>query len=367
MITLGTVANQQIVASLVVSLVVLVLVWRVDWLIDRYTGAPQQTVTELREFRRVATATTLVASLSWSAEQPVPDWLTEGLETTGTGQFWTALVSFLPSSLVAERVAVFVTLLSVWWAWKLRSVGDGIIERAVARQYDETLAPIVENVWDVGVVAVLVLALLDVWGISVTALLAPAGLLGIAVGFAARESIANFFGSIALYADETYERGDYIELENGTAGTVRDISVRSTVIQTLGGDLVTVPNAELNNAKVTNRSAPGATRVTAEVGVEYGVDPTTVKSLLREAAEPLSETRPSQAFLQSFGDSAIGFGVAVWIDDAAAHPAVRDELNVAVYEALTAADIEMPYPRRDVSIAHEESPPPEAPRLPDRE
>ncbi|ERG88336.1 MAG: small-conductance mechanosensitive channel, partial [halophilic archaeon J07HX5] len=222
MMTLGAVANQQIVASLVISLVVLVLVWRVDRLVDRYTGAPQQTVTELREFRRVATATIVIAALSWSAEQPVPGWLAEGLETTGTGQLWTALVSFLPSSLVAERVAVFVTLLSTWWAWKFRSVGDGIIERAVARQYDETLAPIVENVWDVGVVVVLILALLDIWGISVTALLAPAGLLGIAVGFAARESIANFFGSIALYADETYERGDFIELENGTAGTVRD-------------------------------------------------------------------------------------------------------------------------------------------------
>lgn len=346
---LGAVGT-EVLASLGVSLVVLVLVWRIDWLVDRYTNAPAQTVADLRAFRGVATATVLVAAAFWAAEQPTPDWLTERLARIGVDGAWTALIAFLPSGLVAERVAVLATLFGIWWAWQLRAVGDDIIERFVARTYDETLAPIVENVWDVSVIAVLVLALLDVWGVSITALLAPAGLLGVAIGFAARESIANFFGSIALYADETYERGDYIELESGVAGTVRDISVRSTMLQTLGGDLVTVPNAELNNAKVTNRSAPGATRVRTRVGVAYEADPDRVKALLRETAAPLSEARPPQVFLQSFGDSAIGYDVFVWIDDPAAHPAVRDELNVALYDSLTEAGIEMPAPQRDVTL-----------------
>jgi len=349
----------EVLASVVLSLVVLALVWRIDWLVDRYTGAPAQTVADLRAFRRVGTATVLIAAAFWVAEQPVPAWLSRRLEETGLDAAWAGLIAFLPSTLVAERVPVLITLLGTWWAWQLRGVGDDIIERFVARTYDETLAPIVENVWDVAVVAVLVLALLDVWGISVTALLAPAGLIGIAIGFAARESIANFFGSIALYADETYERGDFIELESGVAGTVRDISVRSTAIQTLDGDLVTVPNAELNNATVTNRSAPGATRVRAQVGVTYEADPEEVKTLLRETAAPLSEARPPQVFLRGFGDSAIGYDVFVWIDDPAAHPAVRDRLNVVLYDALTEADIEMPYPRREITVRHADGPVPD--------
>lgn len=346
----------EVLASVGLSLLVLVLVWRIDWLVDRYTGAPAQTVADLRAFRRVGTTTVLIAAAFWVAEQPIPAWLSRWLETTGIDAAWAGLIAFLPSTLVAERIAVLVTLLGTWWTWQLRAVGDGIIERFVARTYDETLAPIVENVWDVAVVAVLVLAVLDVWGISVTALLAPAGLIGIAIGFAARESIANFFGSIALYADETYERGDYIELESGVAGTVRDISVRSTAIQTLDGDLVTVPNAELNNSTVTNRSAPGATRVRAQVGVTYEADPEEVKALLRETAAPLSEARPPQVFLRAFGDSAIGYDVFVWIGDPAAHPAVRDRLNVVLYDALTEADIEMPYPRREVTVRRADAP-----------
>ncbi|PSP15243.1 mechanosensitive ion channel protein MscS, partial [Halobacteriales archaeon QH_10_67_13] len=106
-------------------------------------------------------------------------------------------------------------------------------------------------------------------------------------------------------------------------------------------------------------SAPGATRVRAQVGVAYETDPEEVKGLLRETAAPLSEGRPPQVFLRAFGDSAIGYDVFVWIDDPAAHAAVRDRLNVVLYNALTEADIEMPYPRREVTVRRADSPIPD--------
>lgn len=342
-------ANRLLTSSFV-SLVILVLVWQGDRLIDRFTTVPSQTIRDISQFKWVAGATVVAGAAVWNTEQPMPLWLETATVTTGFLRAWTAIVGFLPGFLVDNGGTIVVTVFITWWAWKLRTVGDDIVERSVARRYDETLAPIAENIWDVSVSMGLIAVVLTVWGISVATLLAPAGLVGLALGFAARDSVANFFGSIALYADETYHRGDFIELESGVSGTVRDISVRSTVVQTLDGDLVTVPNANLNDSKVTNRSNPGKTRVQTQVGVSYAASPRRVKRLLQEAAAPFSQDRHPQVFLQSFGKSAVLYDVFVWIDDPASGPATRDDLNVALYDAIHDAGLDMPAPQRDVTL-----------------
>lgn len=344
------VSDNRILTSVLLSAVVLGLVWWADRLFDRFTAVPSQTVRDIRHLRTVAAATVIVGAVLWNAEQPTPPWLESLITTTGTDRVWTVVVQFLPGFLTANAGRLLLTLFVVWWAWQLRKVGDDIVERSVARRYDETLAPIVENVWDVSVLTTLVVGLLGIWGINVATLLAPAGLVGLAIGFAARDTVSNFFGSIALYADETYERGDFIELEGGVAGTVRDISVRSTVLQTLDGDLVSVPNSKLHNSKVTNRSDPGMTRISTQVGAAYDASPDQVKRVLRDTAAPFSDRREPQVFLQSFGDSAVIYEVFIWIEDPSLGPATRDELNVALYNALEQAGVELPAPQREVTL-----------------
>jgi MscS family membrane protein len=343
--------DQQVLLSVLLSLLVVALVWELDVLLSRYTTISEQTVDDLRGFRGVGAASVVVLCLAWIGGQPTPPWLAWLAESTGFSWALGWLGRFLPSFLVENRRAVLITALGAWWAWNLRAKGDEILERVVANRYDETVAPIVENVWDVTIVAVFILLVLDQWGISVAALLAPAGIIGIILGFAARETVANFFGSLSLYADETYERGDYIELESGISGTVRDISVRSTVLQTLDGDLVNVPNSELNEAKITNKSNPTTNRrITSTVGVSYDADPDRVKAVLSEAAEPVSEAKPPQVHLRSFGDSALVFEVLVWIERPVDKLTAEDQLNVAIYEALTEAGIDIPYPQREIAV-----------------
>lgn len=347
----GGVAGQQVLLSLLISLAVIVLIWRFDLLLERATGLGEKTLDNLRGFRTVATATTVALAVLWIASQPTPEWFAEPSEAVGGPQLMDWFVAFLPGLLVRNRVATLVTLLGAWWAWKMRAEGDDLIERLVARKYDKTLAPIVENVWDVTVVAVFVLLVLDQWGIGVAALLAPAGIIGIILGFAARETVANFFGSLALYADETYQRGDYIELENGTAGTVRDISVRSTVLQTLDGDLVNVPNSALNEAKITNKSSPTTSRrIRSRIGVSYDADPDEVKAILYDVAKRVSETHQARVHLREFGDSAVVFDVFVWIATPDGRLDAEDDLNMAMYTALEDAGIGIPYPQREVVV-----------------
>jgi len=347
----GWVVDQQFLVSALLSLSVIVLLWRLDVLLGRFTPVPERTIDDLRGFRVVAATTAGIVLLPWVASQPAPPWLAESFEAAGGPQLSEWIVVFVPQFVTDRHRPILITLLGGWWAWKLSSQGDDVIERVVAREYDEALAPIIENVWDITIVAVFVLLVLDQWGIRIAALLAPAGILGIILGFAARETVANFFGSLSLYADETYERGDYIELEGGISGTVRDISVRSTVLQTLDGDLVNVPNSELNEAKITNKSSPTTSRrIRSQIGVSYDADPAEVKEVLYEGAKNVSETKPPTIHLRSFGDSAIVFDVFVWIADPADRFPAEDELNMALYRALQDAGIQIPYPQREVRV-----------------
>jgi MscS family membrane protein len=354
---LARLGDQQILFSILISAVLVGLVWRVDLLLVRSGRLGEDTVADIRSFRGVAAGTTLVVALAWVVGQPVPPWFADPFETVGGPAFVDGLVEFLPPFAVEERGPLLVTVLGFWWTWRLRVSGDDIIERFVARRYDDTLAPIAENVWDVTIIAVFFLLVLDQWGIGIAALLAPAGIIGIILGFAARKTVANFFGSLSLYADETYKRGDFIELESGIKGTVRDISVRSTVLQTLDGDLVTVPNAELSGGKIVNKSSPRPDRrINARIGVSYDADPGRVQSVLDEAATPISQRREPVVHLRSFGDSALVFEVFVWIAQPADRREVEHELNMALYRALDDAGIEIPYPQRDVTVGRDGPP-----------
>lgn len=347
-------AAHQILLSLLLSLGLLVLVWRIDFVLLRYTSVSKRTAKDVRSFRYVATATVLVGALAWVIDQPMPGWLDDLSSEIGGKQIVDGTAAFLPGFLVANRVPILITVLGIWWAWRLRATGDDVIERLVEKQYDKKLAPIVENVWDVTILAVLSFLVLNQWGISATALLAPAGVISIIVGFSARETVSNFFGSISLYADETYKRGDFIELDDGVSGTVRDISVRSTVLQTLDGNLVTIPNSTLNNAKIENKSVPRPDcRISTRVGVSYDADPGRVKDLLIETAADISDNREPTVHLRSFGDSALIFEVFVWASAPEYKLTAENDLNRAIYRTLTDAGVEMPYPQHDVTLERE--------------
>ncbi len=119
-------------------------------------------------------------------------------------------------------------------------------------------------------IIITIILILNVWNIDITPILASAGVAGVIIGFAARDTIENFFGGLALYADQTYYPGDFIELNENTRGWVREISIRSTVLHTLDGDSVTIPNSKLHKSIIRNKSSPkNAFRISIDIGVSY--------------------------------------------------------------------------------------------------
>ena len=252
-----------------------------------------------------------------------------------------------------------LSFIVVVWAVTLLRVGRKASTAMTDSRYiDRQMVPILQNVWSAVIAGVAIFLLLVLWDIDVTPLLASAGIAGIIVGLAARDTLANFFGSLSLYLDGTYKVGDYVVLETGERGRVEDISVRSTVIRTRDDILVTVPNSKLNNAAIVNESTPRRKRrIRVPVGVAYGTDIDRVEAVLLELAEAedLVQDRPSpRVRFREFGDSALNFELLCWVGNPALTARATHELNSAIYKRFQAEGVEIPFPRRSISISAEE-------------
>ena len=248
-----------------------------------------------------------------------------------------------------------LTVIALTWGYAFLRIGPPVLTGITDSRYvDDQVRPIFQNVWTVVVLAGSTFAVLAIWRIDVTPLLASAGVLGIIVGLAARDTIANFFGSIALYADGTYTVGDYVVLEDGTRGRVEDVTVRSTVVRTRDDILVTVPNAALNNGAVINESGPRRhRRLKIPVSVAYGTDLEEVEDRLLDIATDTSLVRDrpnARVRVRAFGDSGVRVELLCWIDDPRLRGRATDTLLREIYADFQQAGIEIPYPQRDLRV-----------------
>ncbi len=198
------------------------------------------------------------------------------------------------------------------------------------------------------------MAVLTLWDINLTPLFASAGIAGIAVAMAAKDSLANFFGGVSIYLDNTFKEGDYIVLDSGERGEVVDVGMRSSRILTRDDVMITIPNSILANTKIINESAPiPRFRIRIPVGVAYGSDPLQVERLLTDiaianeqvAAEPVPRTR-----FRQFGASSLDFELLCWVDDPSLKGLVTHTLLNEIYAALNREGITIPFPQMDVHL-----------------
>ncbi len=193
------------------------------------------------------------------------------------------------------------------------------------------------------------------WDINVSGWLASAGIIGLGVGLAAQETFANLFAGVSILADSPYKIGDFIVLDGNERGRVTRIGLRSTRILTLDQVEVTVPNAIIANSKIINESGgpSRSQRMRVPFGVAYGSALVDVDRVVLEAAgqvQNVLEAPPPRIHFKGFGDSSLDFELRCWIDRPDVREPIVDQLNRAIYDALNAAGIEIPYPKRDVYI-----------------
>jgi small-conductance mechanosensitive channel len=255
---------------------------------------------------------------------------------------------------------IMITLGTLSWMRGLMRVSDAILDLLARRVGDyewiqPRSLPLYEMTLKLLVLGVAVYSLMLVWKIDVTAWLASAGIIGIAVGFAARDTLANLFAGIFILADAPYKLGDFIILDSGERGRVTDIGLRSTRLLTRDDVEVTLPNAVIANAKIINESGGPyeKERVRVEIGVAYGSDIDRVREVLLEVAKDcnlVADAPPPSVRFRQFGDSALVFQLRGWIAEPVQRGRAVDRLCTGIYKRFQEEGIEIPFPQRVVHM-----------------
>ncbi len=201
-----------------------------------------------------------------------------------------------------------------------------------------------------------------IWGVDVGAWLAGAGIVGIAVGFAAKDTLANVFSGLFILADAPYKLDDFVVLDSGERGLVTHIGLRSTRLLTRDDIEITIPNAVMANAKILNESGGRweKERIRLKVGVAYGSDIDQVEQVLRAIASdhPEIDDQPEpRVRFRSFGSYSLDFELLGWIHEPVLRGRVLHELHSEVYKAFKREGIEIPYPKHDVYLYPQAAPP----------
>ena len=276
------------------------------------------------------------------------------------GCSWAGRAAALPERALGIVHGVLETLAILVWMGAAVRVGLIVLDSLGAREGKSRLVqpstlPALHMMLKVLVVATGLYFVFLAWKIDLTAWLASAGILGVAAGFAAKDSLANFFSGIFILADSPYRVGDYIVLDGGLRGEVTRIGFRSTRILTRDDVEITVPNAMIASSKIINETGGPYVqqRVPVCVSIAYGSSVEKAREVLLGCVEGVAhvcDTPEPQVRFRRFGGSGLELELLVWLAEPAERGNVLDVLNTKVYNAFAEAGLEIPYSKHDVYI-----------------
>ena len=251
----------------------------------------------------------------------------------------------------------------------LATVALSYLERRLADRTDTKVDDIIIDLLNkfAGVIlyAVAVVVALDMLGLNVMPFIAGAGVAGIAIGFAAKDTLSNLIAGVLLIIDRPFEIGDRIEVwsapkGSATWGDVIDIGLRATKIRTTDNIIIIIPNNEVMKRDIVNYTlTDNAIRVRINIGVAYEADIEKAKSIILEVAQATSwiSTSPApKVVVRNFGESSVDLQLRVWIENARKRMDTISHVTDSIKEAFDRAGVEIPYPKRDIHIIGSETP-----------
>jgi small-conductance mechanosensitive channel len=275
------------------------------------------------------------------------------------GLSWSLDVIGPPARVHSITFALLQTIAIYVWAGAALKVGRAVLDSVGKRAargavIQPRTVPVFDMLSKITVVAMAIYFMFLAWNIDVTAWLASAGIIGIAIGFAAKDTLANFFSGVFILADGPYKIGDVIVLDDGLRGRVTGIGIRSTRVVTRDDVEITIPNAVIGASKIINEAGGPYVkqRIAITVEVAYGSDIDKAREVLLSCAphDKVADDPVPRVRFAEFGASGLVFRLLVWIPDPETRGEVTDILNSRVYKALAAAGIEIPYSKHDVYI-----------------
>ena len=266
----------------------------------------------------------------------------------GHFEFQTQIYNNLIESLLILLIAILIIRIirnfaHQWkedWAARTKSTAD------------DRMIPLVEKILKTIIIILAVIFIFNAWDINISPLLTTAGIAGLAVGLAVKDSLANILGGIQLVLDKTFKVGDKVQLESGEMGVILDIGLRTTKLKTYDNEVLYIPNGNLANAKVKNFTVPDLSiRVNVNFGVEYGSDPEKVQQVVLEAIRGidtvLEEPEPLVQFLK-MSDFSLDFVARAWVAEYTQAFSTSVKMTEGIYNTLKIAKTGIPFPTRTV-------------------
>lgn len=233
----------------------------------------------------------------------------------------------------------------------IKSAVKALRNGKASKKMEPTVAHFLANFVNIVLYIILAVTVIAIMGVPMASVVAAIASAGVAIGLALQGSLSNFAGGIMILLFHPFHVGDFIEVD-GLSGTVSDIDVFYTFIQTADNKSVTVPNGSITSNSVVNYSANGTRRIDLNIGVAYGSDIDRVKEiLLEEGAKHELVLKAPEPFcrLSTQGDSALTFTLRVW-GETANYWQVRFDVLEAVHKRLEREGIEIPFPQMDVHV-----------------
>jgi len=252
------------------------------------------------------------------------------------GKLLIALLIFYAGKWIIKQITRF-----------LRKVFDRRIEDIALRSF-------LINMINIIFFTILIIVIFNIVGTKAVSLAALIGSVGLAIGLAVKDNLANFAGGVMLLFNKPFKGGDYIEAQN-LEGKVQSVGILYTTLVTFDNKTIHIPNGPLSTGNIVNYTAQATRRVDVSVNVEYGSDVELVKSLLLEIADrhPLILKDPAPfSRMVKMNDSSIDFVLRVWTatDD---FWTVTYDLNEQIYETLNANGLNIPFPQMTIHMAND--------------
>jgi small conductance mechanosensitive channel len=267
-------------------------------------------------------------------------------EVTALQKFISAAVEFLTNYSFQVVGAILVLIIGNFIGNWIQGI---VIKLCEKKKIDVTLSKFIASCIKIGILAFAIIIALGKFGITITPFIAMIGAGAFGVSMALQGPLSNYGAGISIILGHPFVVGDTIAV-TGQSGVVQEVTLSSTILADEDGVKITIPNKSIVGEIIHNSFRNKI--VENKVGISYSDDPEKAIAVIQKTIAGFSEVSQvpkPQVGLQEFGDSSINIGCRYWIPTTRYFPTLC-AINLAIYKALTAAKITIPFPQRDVHI-----------------
>ncbi|NND70463.1 MAG: mechanosensitive ion channel family protein [Rhodothermales bacterium] len=263
--------------------------------------------------------------------------------------------------IVFQGLLIALAVAVTWLFFRLLDVAAGALARVsdnTDSKLDDQLVPLLRKTLKVFVSIIIVVMVIQNLGYSVTSIIASLGIGGLALALAAKDAVANFFGSLIVFTDQPFHVGDWIEV-NDVSGIVEEVGFRTTIVRTFEKSVASVPNQTFTSNTIVNHSRRPVRRIKMVIGLTYDATPDQINSFCDEVKKLISGN-PSfdeghYVYFESFGDSSLNVLVQCFIKttDFVEYMSAKEKMMLDIMRIVERLGLEIAFPTQTVHLKQE--------------